>query len=85
MAVQATDNSLAAQCCFPAVDPASFIMTPAAAARSLLIADKVMSNNFVSRNVLNVWRTNKVSPTLMTLHRWAGLLCGSCLVFIIFW
>ena len=60
-------------------------MTPAAAARSLLIADKVMSNNFVSRNVLNVWRTNKVSPTLMTLHRWAGLFYDSCLVFLFFW
>ena len=50
MAIQATDNSLAARCS-PVVDPAPFIMTPAAAARSLLIADKVMSNIFVSHIV----------------------------------
>jgi len=62
----------------PSGGPSFFIMTPAAAARSLLIADKVMSNNFVSRITFDVWRTNRVSPTVPTLRRWAGLPCGSC-------
>lgn len=63
----------------PSGGPGFFIMTPAAAARSLLIADKVMSNNFVSRIItLDVWRTNRVSPTAPTLRRRARLLCGSC-------